>query len=167
MWCRPPQRPFRVPGASEWIPRTSKTQHWKHGDRPPEYSTYAVSVMALYRSAGSACFVKDIALWGQLESWESQNRLHEHRKPRHTDSYVQSSLDRSFPSAFFSTVPRMYRVFMPCGGPRGQNRFSCPLLPPCDGLTPSLEYSRYVLFVEYAPYLPGGVNEAPTPIVSQ
>ena len=34
VWCRPPQRPFRVPGASEWIPRTSKTQHWKHGDRP-------------------------------------------------------------------------------------------------------------------------------------
>ena len=62
VWCRPPQRPFRVPGASEWIPRTSKTQHWKHGDRPPEYSKYAVSVMALYRSAGSACFVKDIAL---------------------------------------------------------------------------------------------------------
>ena len=34
VWCRPPQRPCRVPGASEWIPRTSKTQHWKHGDRP-------------------------------------------------------------------------------------------------------------------------------------
>ena len=89
----------------------------------PEYSKYAVFVMALYRSAGSACFVKDIALWGQLESWECQNRLRERRKPRHTDSYVQSCLDRSFLSAFFSTVPRMYRVFMPFGGPRGQNRF--------------------------------------------
>ena len=48
----------------------------------PEYSKYAVFVMALYRSAGSACFVKDIALWGQLESWECQNRLRERRNPR-------------------------------------------------------------------------------------
>ena len=85
----------------------------------PAYSKYTLRWLALYRSAGSACFVKCIALWGQSESWECQNRFRERRKPRPTDSYEQSCLDLSFLSAFFSTVPLMYRICMPFGGPRG------------------------------------------------
>ena len=92
----------------------------------PAYSKYTLFWMALYGSTGSACFVKCIALWGQSESWECQNRFRERRKPRPADSYEQSCLNRSFLSAFFSTVPRMYCICMPFGGHTGQNRFlSC------------------------------------------
>ena len=142
------------------MPRTSKTQHWKHGDRPRNILSMnardglvPLCWLSLFRQGH-----RTLGPVGKLGESESTPRTSE------TPSYGFLCTEFPRPVLSFSVFQHgPHRVFMLCGGPRGQNRFSCPLLPPCDGLTPSLEYSRYVLFVEYAPYLPGGVNEAPIP----